>query len=111
MQHEHPHSQYAQAFLHALASENSEGIRQLRMFEHNYLADGEMIYKTAQAYAILGDKHSAIRLLRQSIEHNFYCYPYFMQDPLLDSVRDDPGYRTVMELARDRHEYFSRKFF
>jgi DNA-binding winged helix-turn-helix (wHTH) protein/tetratricopeptide (TPR) repeat protein len=111
MQPQHPHAQYAQAFLRALTSQNDEGIRQLRLFEKNYLADGEMIYKTAQAYAVLGDRHSALRLLRRSIEHNFYCYPYFMQDPLLASVRDDPEYRAVMELARTRHEAFKSKFF
>ena len=111
MQPAHPHAQYAQAFLRALASENDEGIRQLRLSEKNYFADGEMIYKTAQAYAVLGDTRSAIRLLHRSIEHNFYCYPYFMRDPMLESLRHDPEYSQVMELARARHEAFSRKFF
>ena len=111
MQPAHPHAQYAQAFLQALAGQNDEGIRQLRVFEQKYQADGEMIYKTAQAYAILGDKRSAIRLLRQSIERDFYCYPYFLRDVLLQSVREDPEYVGVMELARARHEAFRRRFF
>jgi DNA-binding winged helix-turn-helix (wHTH) protein len=34
----------------------------------------EAAYKIAQAYAVLGDKVSAIRLLRRSIESSFFCY-------------------------------------
>jgi hypothetical protein len=53
--------------------------------------DGEMSYdKMAQACAQLGDKQSALRLLRRSIELNFYPYSYFAQDPLLEPVRTDP---------------------
>jgi len=111
MQPSHPHAQYAQAFLRALAGQNDEGLRELRRFEQDYRADGEMLYKTAQAYAILGDKRSAIRLLRQSIAHNFYCYPCFVQDPLLASVHDDPEYLSVIQLARTRHEAFRQRFF
>jgi DNA-binding winged helix-turn-helix (wHTH) protein/tetratricopeptide (TPR) repeat protein len=107
----HPHARYSHALLRALAAENDDGIRELRIFEQSYQADGEMLYKAAQAYAILGDKRSAVRLLRQSIEHNFYCYPYFLRDPLLEPSRDDPEYSGVMELARLRHEAFRRKFF
>jgi len=107
----HPHARYSHAWLRALAAENDDGIRELRIFEQSYQADGEMLYKTAQAYAILGDKSAAVRLLRQSIEHNFYCYPYFLRDPLLETARNDPGYSEVMELARLRHEAFRQKFF
>ncbi len=106
-----PHAQFAQAFLHVLAGENEEGIRLLRRSERGYQADGEMLYKVAQAYAVLGDKPSALRLLRQSIAHNFYCYPYFARDPLLESLRAEPKYSALMELARQRHEAFRRKFF
>ena len=52
----------------------------------------------------MSDKESAMRLLRRSIDHNFYCYPYFKQDPLLASLREEPEYSKVMEAARARHE-------
>lgn len=68
--------------------------------------DGEMLYKMAQAYAQLGDKQSALRLFRRSIELNFYPYTYFVRDPLLEPVRSEPEYSAVMELARRRQDEF-----
>ena len=68
--------------------------------------DGEMLYKMAQAYAQLGDKQSALRLFRRTIEANFYPYTYFARDPLLEPVRGEPEYSAVLELARQREEAF-----
>jgi len=45
-------------------------------------------YKIAQAYAVLGDHSSALRAFRNSIENGFFAYPYFMTDPLMESVRN-----------------------
>ncbi len=73
--------------------------------------DGEMLYKMAQAYAQLGDKQSAVRLLRRSIELNFYPYTYFVRDPLLEPVRGEPEYPAMMELARQRQEAFLKRLY
>jgi hypothetical protein len=51
-----------------------------------------MTYKIAQTYAQLGDKQSAPRLLRRSIELNFYPYAYFASDPLMEPLRGEPEY-------------------
>jgi hypothetical protein len=65
----------------------------------------------AQAYAVLGDKASALRLLQRSIDGGFFCYPYFLRDPLLDNLRNQPAFQHQMEEARHRHEEFKTKFF
>ena len=65
----------------------------------------------SQAYAVLGDKASALRLLRRSIEGGFFCYPYMVSDPLLETLRSDPAFQQLMELARQRHERFQSRFF
>lgn len=75
------------------------------------VGDGEIAYKQAQAYAVLGDKRSGLRALRHSIERGFFCYPYFVSDPLLDGLRGEAEYATLMRAARERHEEFRRKFF
>jgi tetratricopeptide (TPR) repeat protein len=106
------HAQFGRAFAYAIRGQRGEGIRFLSRVEQAARPhDGEMLYKIAQAYAVLGDRPSALRLLRQSIEHNFYCYPYFVRDPMLESLRTSPDYSALMELARQRHEAFRRKFF
>jgi hypothetical protein len=65
----------------------------------------------AQAYAALGDKPAALRMLRRSIAGGFFCYPYFMNDALLESLHDEPEYGALLEQARQRHEEFKRRFF
>ena len=60
------------------------------------MGDPEATYKIAQAYAMLGDKASALRVFKHSIESGFFPYPYFLTDPLLDSLRNEPEFSKLM---------------
>jgi len=73
--------------------------------------DPEMLYKIAQVYAVLGDTSSALSALQQSIEGGFFCYPYFVKDPLLDNLRQSVEFQKLMNQARDRHLEFKARFF
>ena len=75
------------------------------------VSDAEILYKIAQAYAVLGDKPSAIRVFRQTIEGGFFPYPYFERDPLLNSLRGMPEFGNLMRQAQKRHEQFAVRFF
>ena len=107
--------QAGRALSYAIEGKKLEGVELLRNTEMRILergvSDAEGIYKVAQAYAVLGDRASALRLLRMSIGQGFFCYPYFMNDPLLDGLRGEAEYGELMERARARHEEFKRKFF
>lgn len=98
-----------------LARQRSEGLRLMRetarQLEQHGLNDAEGVYKVAQAFAVLGDNASALRWLRASISGGFFCYPYLKTDPLLDNVRQLPGFRAALDQARQRHEAFKRRFF
>jgi DNA-binding winged helix-turn-helix (wHTH) protein/TolB-like protein/Tfp pilus assembly protein PilF len=106
------HAKYGRAFLYALERQPAEGLRYLEEVEvENPTGDGEMLYKMGQAYTLLGDRSSAFRLLREAIDHNFYCYACFVRDPLLAPLRGEPQYSELMSLAREGHESFKRKYF
>ena len=75
------------------------------------VGDPEASYKIAQAFAVLGDGKSALRVLGNSIDSGFFCYPYFLTDPLLDSVRTEPEFDKLMSAARQRHDAFAKSFF
>ena len=79
--------------------------------EERGVSDPEGIYKVAQAYAILGDKTSALHMLRHSIGGGFFCYPYFVSDPLLQSLRSEQEFKELLNQARQRHEKFKSTFF
>jgi hypothetical protein len=57
-------------------SNNAAGLKLLRQtegkIEERGVSDAEGIYKVAQAYAILGDKVSALHMLQQSIGGGFF---------------------------------------
>ena len=93
----------------------SEGLAILRQVEtkinQREVGDPEATYKIAQAYAALGDKRSALRVLKHSIESGFFSYPYFLTDPLLDTLRNEPEFSQLMNTARQRHQAFASTFF
>jgi hypothetical protein len=92
----------------------SEGLAILRQVEakitQRSVGDPEATYKIAQAYAMLGDKASALRVLKHSIESGFFSYLYFLTDPLLNNFRDEPEFTRIMTTARQRHQALANGF-
>lgn len=75
------------------------------------VGDPEAAYKIAQGYAALGDRASALRVFKRSIDGGFFPYPYLLTDPLLDSLRNEPEFVQLVDAARQRHEAFVSAFF
>jgi tetratricopeptide (TPR) repeat protein len=105
------YSQVGAALSKGIAGHNDRGLELLRKIQERNVRDAEGVYKVAQAFAVLGDKVSALRVLRRSIEGGFVCYHYFVTDPLLEPLRSEPEYATLLELARQRHQEFKQEFF
>ena len=109
------YTETGKAFSDAIAHRNPEGLELLRKGESKIqqrgVGDPEGTYKIAQAYAALGDKDSALRVLRLSIESGFFPYPYFVSDPLLDSLRHHSEFSNLMAMAQKRHDAFRSAFF
>ena len=107
--------QVGKAISYSIRHQNVQGLKLLRqtedMIEERGVSDPEGIYKVAQAYALLGDKPDALHMLRHSIGDGFFCYPYFMHDPLLQSLHGEPEFRSLLDQAKARHEQFKRMFF
>src|SRR5262249_39549476 len=99
LNHDLVHAQIGRALACAIHGQNEQGLGVIHSIENSAGDDGEMVYKMAQAYAQLGDSPSALRLLRKSVELNFYPYAYFARDPLLEPVRSHPDYPATIELA------------
>jgi tetratricopeptide (TPR) repeat protein len=109
------YAQIGKAMSDSMGHRDAQGLGILRQLESKIaqrgVGDPEAIYKIAQAYAVLGDKTSAIRLFRQSVEGGFFSYPYFTTDPLLNILRGEPEFDQIMKAASQRHEAFRHKFF
>jgi serine/threonine-protein kinase len=73
--------------------------------------DGEVTYKIAQVYSLLGETQRAATNLETAIEQGFFAYPYIVTDPLLENIRSSESYQRVMDICRRRHESFKQRFF
>jgi len=103
------------AISYSIKHDNPRGVRLLQQtegrIEERGVSDAEIIYKVAQAYAVLGDKAAALHMLRHSIGGGFFCYPYFIRDSLMQTLRNEPEFQTLINQARQRHEQFKAAFF
>ncbi len=108
-------AQVGKALSLSLANQSAAALALLRDTERRVndggVEDAELVYKVAQAYSVLGDKASALRMFQRAIEGGFFCYPYFVRDPLLDGIRHEPGFEPLLAEARRRHEEFRARFF
>jgi DNA-binding winged helix-turn-helix (wHTH) protein/TolB-like protein/Tfp pilus assembly protein PilF len=108
-------AQIGKAFSYRIGHEESRGIEMLREAEKKIetrgVGDPEAAYKIAQAYAALGDKPSALRVLERSISKGFFAYPYLAADPLLGNLHAEPQFANLMRTAGQRHEAFKHNFF
>ena len=109
------YAQIGKALSESIVHRDAEGLKILRGSEAKIaergVGDPEAMYKIAQAYALLGDNVSALRILRQSIANGFFCYPYFKTDPLLNTLRNEPEFAPLLKVAQQRYEAFRSKFF
>lgn len=107
-------SQVGKALSLGLENKAPEGLKILRETEKRIdrqeVFDAEGVYKIAQAYAVLGDKESALRVFRKSVGGGFFCYPYFQTDPLLLNIRDEPEFQEILKLAKQRYDGFVENF-
>jgi DNA-binding winged helix-turn-helix (wHTH) protein/TolB-like protein/Tfp pilus assembly protein PilF len=108
------HAAVGKALAFGIRQQPQKGLETLREMEDKVeqrgVGDPEAMYKIAQAYAVLGDKPSALRVLARSIGNGFFSYPYMASDPLLDALRNEPEFGRLMTSARERHERFKRSF-
>ena len=109
------HARVGKALSSGIRHQPQKGIDMLHETEAKVLARGvgdpEALYKVAQAYAQLGDKPAALRVLRVSIEGGFFSYPYFETDPLFEGFRGDEEWKGLLMAARQRHQAFKQRFF
>ncbi len=109
------YAQIGKALSESIAHRQADGLQILQGLESKIaergVGDPEAAYKIAQAFAVLGDKASALRMLRRSVESGFFSYPYIATDPLLNGLRREGEFAQVLEVAHQRHEAFKASFF
>ncbi|HSE98626.1 MAG TPA: protein kinase, partial [Blastocatellia bacterium] len=65
-------------------------------------------FSIACAYALIGEKQSAMEWLERTAEEGMPCYPLFDTEPALNSLRDDPQFKSFMEKMKKQYEGYLR---
>jgi serine/threonine protein kinase/tetratricopeptide (TPR) repeat protein len=108
-------AQVGKALSYSIEGRNTTALKLLgqteREMEDRGVNDAESMYKVAQAYAVLGDKTASLHVLSHTIDGGFFCYPCFVTDPLLSTIRSEPEFQKLSESARRRNEEFRARFF
>lgn len=87
------------------------GLDAAQKFEQANIADAEAWYSFAGNYGLLGDIKGCVRALERAVDGGYFNYPNMLIDFYLDSVRDDPEFQRILEMAKVKHEAFKEKFF
>jgi serine/threonine protein kinase len=107
-------AEVGEAIALSMKHQNAQGLQLLanteRKIQERGVRDSEGIYKVAQAYAVLHDNQSALRLLKQTVDQGFFPYPYLESDPLTVGVREEPEYAAIASAAKDRYDQFRVSF-
>jgi eukaryotic-like serine/threonine-protein kinase len=62
----------------------------------------------ADGYALIGRRDDAVRWLGRAVDQGFINYPILSKlDPLLESIRGDAEFQTLMEQVQRRWQAFS----
>jgi serine/threonine protein kinase/tetratricopeptide (TPR) repeat protein len=66
--------------------------------------DPEGKYYLARQLAYLSDSGRATRLLKDTVDQGYFCYPQMAADPWLDPIRGDAEFKRLLDRAKVLHQ-------
>ena len=100
---------WAKALLEYINGNKENGLKLIKTLEMSNTYDGEQIYESANLYGLYGEKEECLRTLIKAIDTGFYCYPFFLNDVFLESVRDDSEFQKLLALTKKKSEDFRKR--
>jgi DNA-binding winged helix-turn-helix (wHTH) protein/TolB-like protein/tetratricopeptide (TPR) repeat protein len=96
-------SQASLASVEAASGLRSEGRARAEAIERGDYMDHHVAYSLGAAWAQIGDAAASVRWLQRAADSGFPCYPWYVQDTLLDPVRRDPAFTRLMSALEARY--------
>ena len=72
--------------------------------------DPEGMYYLARQLGYLGEHAAALDMLRRAVDGGFFCYPYMVRDPWLDSLRGRSDFTSLLRKAQELHREAVKSF-
>jgi hypothetical protein len=72
--------------------------------------DGEFTIRLAEAYALLGDRASAMEMASRAFARGFGCTAWYERSPMLEPLRSLPKWKALMQHLKERQALMEDRF-
>jgi len=97
-----------------LEGRRDEAWKALRAFDQERLGmrepDGEFTIRLAEAYALLGDRASAMEMATRAFARGFGCTAWYERSPMLTPLRGLPRWKALLQHLRERQSLMEDTF-
>ena len=97
-----------------LEGKKDEAWKKLREYDQERIGmrepDGEFTIRLAEAYALIGDRASAMEMASRAFARGFGCTAWYERSPMLEPLRGLPKWRALVQHLRERQSLMEERF-
>lgn len=97
-----------------LEGRKDEAWKQLREYDQERIGmrepDGEFTLRLAEAYALIGDRASAMDMAGRAFARGFGCTAWYERSPMLEPLKNLPKWQALMQHLRERQSLMEDRF-
>ena len=97
-----------------LEGQRDEAWQQLREYDQERIGmrepDGEFTIRLAEAYAMLGDRASAMEMAARAFSRGFGCTAWYERSPMLEPLRGLPKWKALIQHLKERQSLMEDRF-
>ncbi len=97
-----------------LQGRKDDAWKKLRAYDQERIGmrepDGEFTLRLAEAYALMGDRASAMEMASRAFARGFGCTEWYERSPMLEPLRGLPRWKALMEHLRERQKLMEDRF-
>ncbi|MDP1830880.1 MAG: hypothetical protein Q8K67_02390 [Geothrix sp.] len=97
-----------------LENRKDEAWQKLREYDQERIGmrepDGEFTIRLAEAYALMGDRASAMEMASRAFARGFGCTEWYERSPMLEPLRGLPKWKALMQHLRERQSLMEDRF-
>jgi tetratricopeptide (TPR) repeat protein len=97
-----------------LEGEKEAAWKKLREYDQERIGmrepDGEFTIRLAEAYAMMGDRASAMEMASRAFARGFGCTAWYERSPMLEPLRGLPKWKALLQHLRERQTLMEGRF-
>jgi hypothetical protein len=97
-----------------LCEKQDEAWKKLREYDQERIGmsepDGEFTLRLAEAYALMGDRASAMEMANRAFARGFGCTSWYERSPMLEPLRDLPKWKALIQHLKERQALMEEQF-